>query len=197
MDPILAMIFAFGGNFAPVGYAFCDGTLVAINNNQALYALIGITYGGNGTATFGLPDLRGRSIIGTGLPAWGGLNYTPGVVGGSETVTLTIANLPQHTHAAVVNNLTVTLPASNTIGTSNTPGPTMVPAALPTLGSGPNSLPVKGYSDAAPNTNLLPGTVNGNMTVGMTGNNTAVSIRPPYMAMTYLIAIQGVFPSRS
>ncbi|WP_212005292.1 phage tail protein [Chitinophaga sp. HK235] len=195
MDPILAMIFAFGGNFAPVGYALCNGVLVDINQNSALFSLLGTTYGGNGTQTFGLPDLRGRSIIGTGqLP--GGPNYTPGMVGGTETVTLTIANLPQHTHPVTVDNLTVTLPASNTPGTSNTPGPTMAPAVLPTIGSGPNSLPIKGYSDATPNTNLLPGTVNGSMSVGPVGGNTPVPIRSPYLAMTYVIATQGVYPSR-
>ncbi|MBC9933039.1 phage tail protein [Chitinophaga qingshengii] len=196
MDPILAMVFAFGGNFAPVGYALCNGALMAISQNQALFALLGTTYGGNGQVTFGLPNLQGRSIIGTGQSTASGVNYFVGNMGGVENVTLTSANLPIHTHRIDLTKLQVSIPASNAAGTSSTPGPTMVPAALPTIGAGPNSLPIKGYSDATPNTTLLPFKGNGELISDPAGSNMPIPIQSPFLAMTYIIATQGIYPSR-
>ena len=101
MDPMLASIMIFAGNFAPRGWAFCDGQLLAISANSALFSLLGTTYGGDGRTTFGLPDLRGRAAIG---PRHGpGLsNYALGQRGGVETVTLNITQIPSHTHLATV-----------------------------------------------------------------------------------------------
>src|SRR5215211_6878169 len=105
----------FGGNFAPVNWAFCDGSVLPISENEALFSLIGTTYGGDGQTTFQLPDLRGRLAVGTGA----GSGLTPrtlGEVGGSTTVTLTPDNVPAHTHTAQ---------AVQTPGTSTSPAGTI------------------------------------------------------------------------
>jgi len=107
-DPYIGEIKIFGGNFAIQGYAFCDGTLVSIDQNEALYNLIGTTYGGDGQMTFGLPDLRGR------LPVHQGNGFQLGQSSGTETVTLNTAQLPSHNHAAVAD--------SNTGSTGNPQG---------------------------------------------------------------------------
>src|SRR5687767_9318635 len=99
MEPFLGQIQAFGFNFAPRGWAQCQGQLLAINTNTALFSLLGTTYGGNGQTTFALPDFRGRTMVGQGQGP--GLSaYTIGQVGGTESVTLTSNNLPAHTHIA-------------------------------------------------------------------------------------------------
>src|SRR5690349_11535310 len=102
MDPFLGEIKLFCGNYAPIGWAFCDGSLLPISENDALYALIGTTYGGDGINTFALPDLRGRVAIHQGQGP--GLSpYVMGETGGAETVTLTTNNLPQHTHRIIAS----------------------------------------------------------------------------------------------
>ncbi|KRS10186.1 hypothetical protein XM53_22310, partial [Roseovarius atlanticus] len=100
-DPFIGQIVLFGGNFAPRNWAFCDGQLVAISQNSALFSILGTTYGGDGRTTFGLPDLRGRVPIG---PRQGpGLTfYREGQKGGAEDVTLTQAEMPSHSHATNV-----------------------------------------------------------------------------------------------
>jgi microcystin-dependent protein len=92
-QPFVGEIRVFGGSFAPQGWAFCDGQLLAINDNQVLFTLLGTTYGGNGTTTFALPDLRGR------IPLHAGGGLVLGQSGGAEQVTLTTAQLPAHSHA--------------------------------------------------------------------------------------------------
>ena len=127
-SPYLGQIVAFGGNFAPRGWALCQGQLLNISQNTALFSLLGVTYGGNGTSTFGLPDLRGRSIVGAGQGAGLG-NYSPGQEAGVESVTLTTAQLPAHTHAAVAQpgRATSATPTGNllavTVTTATPPGP--------------------------------------------------------------------------
>src|SRR5260221_7436069 len=125
-DPILATIFMFAGNFAPRGYMFCQGQLLAISQNAALFSLLGTTYGGNGTTTFGLPDLRGRLPVGMGA----GPGLPPveqGEMAGSPTVTLTQNSMPAHTHtiAITINAAADGRPSSDTPAGSvldNTPG---------------------------------------------------------------------------
>jgi microcystin-dependent protein len=103
-QPLLGSIFIFAGNFAPRGYQLCQGQLLPIAQNTALFSILGTTYGGNGTTTFALPDLRGRAPIGQGT----GTNLSPvtlGQVGGSQNVTIATSNMPPHNH--VVNVSTV------------------------------------------------------------------------------------------
>jgi microcystin-dependent protein len=200
-DPFLGEIRMVGFTFAPYGWALCQGQTVPITQNQALFALLGTTYGGNGTSNFNLPDLQGRSPVGTGTGA-GLTTITPGDEGGQENASLTINNLPTHTHVATVSggitlSGTVTIPANSAIGnTSNTPGPTATLGA-PTYSGHDVSL----YSTNPPNTSLAPinVTLQGSapsIENSMTGNSMPVALRNPYLGLTCIIALQGLYPTR-
>jgi len=180
MEPYLGMIAAFGFNFAPRGWVMCNGSLLGINANSALFALLGTNYGGDGVNTFGIPDLRGRTPIGFGQRP-GGANYAIGDNGGVENATLTVANLPAHNH--VYNAVT-------TAGDSADPSNNRL-AAGPKTGSGPNATSLKNYSTAAGNATMNSGTI------GLTGSNTGFAIMQPYLAVNYSLATQGIFPSRN
>jgi len=184
MNPLLATITLFGGNFAPTGYAMCQGQTIAISQNTALFSLLGTTYGGNGTSTFQLPDLQGRVPIGAG----NGAGLTPvslGQVGGSESITLSVNNLPAHSHNLNVNT---------GLGNTAAPGTTTYLASSPQTGSGPNSSSLDLYTTNAPNTNLSQAGIG---TIGNTGAASPFDNHQPYLAITYIIALQGVFPSRN
>lgn len=173
----IAQVMLFAGNFAPRNWALCQGQLMAISENDALFALIGTTYGGDGRTTFALPDLRGRSPIGTGQGA--GLSSFPlGAKGGINDVTLTTNNLAQHTHGA-----TMSVAASTGNGTANTPNQN-VPANTPN--------PV--YAPAAGASAHLGGV---SATAGQTGGSQPVNVVQPYLAMNFVICLYGIFPSRS
>lgn len=195
MEPYLASIAIFGGNFAIRGWAFCQGQLLSIAQNTALFSLLGTTYGGNGQTTFGLPDLRGRAPIGVGQGP-GLSSYSLGQMGGTETVTLTMSNLPAHSHSADASGLQVTPSASAAAGTTNVPGPSVVPAVLPTIGSGPGATSIKGYAVKDNTATLAVGTVAGTIGIGVTGGSQPFETRDPYVAVNYIIAMEGVFPSR-
>lgn len=196
MTPYLALIILFGGNFEIRGWAFCWGQIISIAQNTALFSLLGTTYGGNGTTTFSLPDLRGRMPIGWGQGP-GLSNYAIGQSGGTESVTLLLNNMPSHTHPIATNTLSVTPSASTAAGTSLTPDSTLVPATLPTVGSGPTGVPVKGYAAQDKTATLAPSIIGGNITVGPAGGSQPAPIMNPYLALSYLIALEGVFPSRN
>lgn len=196
MEPYLAMIIAFGGNFTINGWAMCWGQLMSIAQNSALFALLGTIYGGDGVQTFGLPDLRGRAPIGWGQGP-GLSTYTIGQKAGTENTTLIITNLPAHNHTADISKLTSTPSASTAAGTTTTPGSALVPAMLPTIGSGPSGNPINGYATKDSTATLSPDTVGGSISIGITGGNQPFSILNPYLAITYLIALNGIFPSRS
>lgn len=180
MDPYLAEIRLFGGNFAPSEFAFCDGKLISIAENSALFALIGTTYGGDGQYTFALPDLRGRVPVGTGsgpgLPS-----IELGQKWGTETMTLLSNNLPAHTHqgtlAAVVNS-----------GSGTGEGPTGA-----YWGKSSESI----YSPSADSTLMNAGAVQVTAQVGSTGSNAPVNAMQPYLALNYIICTEGIFPSRN
>ena len=165
-EPFIGSIILFGGNFAPRNWAFCNGQLLAISQNTALFSLLGTTYGGNGQTTFALPDLRGRAPIHFGQGP-GLTNYDLGQVGGEETVTLTQAQLPPHTH---------TQPTTNGQQTTNRPG---------------NALPARGgvYSNESDGSAFHPTTATGG---GQPHDN-----RSPYLAVNYIICLFGIFPSRN
>jgi len=181
MNPDLAMIYLFAGNFAPVGYAFCNGQTLAISTNTALFSLIGTLYGGDGVTTFHLPDLRGRMPVHQGQGPGTSL-YNLGQSGGSESTTLNISQLPAHSHAINV---------TSGAGTTALPDGTTYLAAGPSTGSGPNASMLKSYTKNAANVSL-----NAN-TIGSAGGGQPFSIIQPYLAVSYLIALQGVFPSRN
>lgn len=169
-------------NFAPKGWAFCNGQTLAINTNTALFSLLGTTYGGNGTSNFQLPNMQGRVPVHMGQGP--GLSpYTLGQVGGTETVTLISSNLPQHAHSL---SLTARVPASS--GNADNPAP---------AGNNPaNSVHALNYSSAAPNVNMSS-TVSISGTTGSAGSNQPVSIMQPYTVLNCIIALQGIFPSRN
>jgi microcystin-dependent protein len=181
MTPDLAMIFAFGSNFAPQGYLFCSGQLLSIAQNTAVFSLLGTTYNGNGTTTFGLPDLRGRVPIGQGQGP-GLSNYVLGQSSGLESVSLSISNLPAHRHA---------LSANTAAGTTGVPGTTTYLSKGPSTGSGPNATVENIYTTTAPNTTLASDAISS------IGGNIPVSILQPYLAVSYIIAILGIFPTRN
>ena len=178
-EPILGQIMPFGGAVVPRGWAPANGQLLAINQYTALFSLIGTYYGGNGVSTFGLPDLRGRAILGS---TGGGGNYPVGTVSGTTTVTLLGAQLPQHTH---------TLQASSVKGTGR--------ASIAPAGHlfGENTEPVGNpkmifAAPSSKDTALQVGTNIGPMGGGVPHNNLQ-----PYLVISYLIALNGIYPSRN
>ncbi len=170
MEPFIGQIQAFGFNFAPRGWAQCNGQLLSIAQNTALFSLLGTMYGGNGQTTFGLPDLRGRFPLhtgqGPGLP-----NYQQGQMSGSDSVTLLTTNMPAHTHQ-------YQLQAAEE-GTTDSPSGTFV------AGNGTNSFSAS--SDVLMATN----------SVAPAGGNQPFAVKNPYLCINYCIALVGIFPSRN
>jgi microcystin-dependent protein len=192
MDQFLSTILIWPPNFAPRGWALCAGQVMSISQNTALFSLIGTMYGGDGVQTFQLPDLRGRVPLGAGQGT--GLSpYIVGQSGGTENVTLTNSTLAAHTHTATPAGLSATVPAVTTGGTTNQPTPS-VALATPTDAA---RNPLNIYSNATPTQNLAPGTVTGSISVGSAGGGQPHANIQPYLAVNYIIALQGIFPSRN
>jgi len=180
MEGTMSEIRLFAGNFEPKSWAYCAGQLLPINTNQALFSLLGTTYGGNGIQTFALPDLRGRIPMGTGNAA--GINtYQLGEVNGINNITATMGNLPAHTHAPAPG-LALSIPAYSDSGDVGTPTGNHL-AALSGL-----------YSNKTPDTTMKP--ISTSVTVGVTGSNQPMNIMQPYLGMNYIICLYGIFPSR-
>lgn len=187
MEPILGQIMMFGGNFAPKGWAFCNGQIMPIAQNQALYSLLGTMYGGDGRTTFALPDLRGKTPIKWGtLP--GGSNYTQGQSGGTENVILSVAELPAHSHP-----VTSRITGKFTINASPNPGNT--------------NDPTNNYLAASSSVDVYDSTTNAemgsqiinhqeNVNMAYSGGNSPHYNRQPGLTLNFVIALQGIFPSR-
>jgi len=197
-EPFLGEIIMFGGNFAPRGWAFCNGQLMSISQNSALFSILGTTYGGDGQTTFALPNLQGRVPVHAGQSP-GTSRYVLGEVSGTENITLTANELPAHVHTVALSgtgNVSVALGASSAAGNAPAPGPTTVPAKV---ASGLNTL--NAYSTTAPDTTLLPvnttTTVNVAGNTGVAGNNLPVPVVQPYVVVNFIIATEGMFPSRN
>jgi microcystin-dependent protein len=174
-DPFLGEIETFGFGFAPRGWAFCDGQLLQISQNTALFSLLGTTFGGDGRTSFGLPDLRGRVAVhaGTG-PGLSQIRW--GQKGGGENHTLTVAQMPSHTHTA-------TLRATTRRGNTADPeGHTLAMKSRTNI-----------YQTAAPEVDMQAGSV----VIESTGNGQSFSIRDPYLGIYHSIALQGLYPSRN
>lgn len=179
-EPYVGEIRLFAGNFAPERWAFCDGSLLPISENEALFALIGTTYGGDGQSTFALPNFRGRVPIGAGQGA-GLSNRMLGENVGQESITLTTANMPSHSHTArlVVNNTNASTSVPNAISSIATSGSF----------SGRTFLPNLSYNSNVPD--ILIQTV----TTSAVGNSIPISISRPRLGLNYIIALSGIFPS--
>lgn len=175
-NPFVGEIRLFGGNFAPVNWQFCDGRLLSISEFSTLYNLIGTTYGGDGVQTFGLPDLRSRVPIhwGTGL---GLSTYVIGQQSGVETVTLTQQQLPQHTHSWPVSTASAggKLPIGQQLGVASVNAyQSALPAAALYESSGGGAQALTNVGGSQPHDNLMP-----------------------YLAVTYIISLFGVYPSQN
>lgn len=208
MDAFIGMISPFGFNFAPRQWGMCNGALIAISQNSALFSLIGTYYGGDGRTTFGLPDLRGRSAIGYGHGP-GLSSYNIGMASGFETQTLNVLQMPSHTHSAVFTPTPGGAPLEVTVEASTDAGETAAPAAGSYLattvaGGGGQDKPEKIYrANAGTGTVTLGGVTamgggtSGTVTVGQTGGTQAFSILNPFQAINYSICMYGIFPSRN
>ena len=191
-EPFIGQIIQGGWNFAPRGYAYCNGQQLGIAQNTALFSLLGTTYGGNGTTTFGLPDLRGRSMINQGQSP-GLSNYVLGQMGGAESVTLTLPNLPAHNHPFTG---TGTLGAAIGKASEATPDNGSVLARSVDAASPPPSIPEIYLPPGTATTVNLAG-VNISGTTGVVGNNQPAATLSPYTCVSVVIALQGIFPSRN
>lgn len=171
-DQFVAEIRIFPFNFPPTGWAFCNGQLMPISQNTALFSLLGTTYGGDGKSTFALPDFQGSVPIQQGQGS--GLSlYDLGQMGGSETVTLLTSEIPAHAHqASAATGSGPTSPANNAWG----------------QGAGRTPPPV--YVDGSPNVTMAPATV------AITGSSFPHNNMQPYLTLNFCIAMQGIFPQR-
>src|SRR5690554_4668029 len=179
MEQFLGQIIMVGFNFAPRGWAFCDGRLLPIAQNAALFSLLGTTYGGDGRTTFALPDLRGRAAIGMGQGP--GLSQrAQGEMSGAENVTLLHTQMPAHTHS---------LMASTADGTTNAPVEAVIAV---------NKVPVDRSNVVNGNAFVQssPNTVMNSQSIGAAGGNQPHNNMQPYLAVNYLIALEGIYPSR-
>ncbi|MEM6335565.1 MAG: tail fiber protein [Bacteroidota bacterium] len=175
-EPFLGEVRMFGFNFAPRGWALCNGQILPINQNQSLYSLLGTTYGGDGRTVFALPDLRGRTPVHQGSA--GGPNRGLGQRFGQEFVTLTVAQMPAHTH---------TVPARDQAGNSGSPASARF-AGSQTVGGGRQDIL---HSDRAPDATLA------SSAVANAGGGQAHFNMQPYQVVNFGIALQGLFPSRN
>ncbi|SHK18714.1 phage tail protein [Hymenobacter psychrotolerans] len=175
--PYLGEIIMFAGTYPPRGYAFCDGQILSIAQNTALFSLLGTTYGGNGQTTFALPDLRGRLPMHNGQGP--GLSpHTLGEIAGTENVTLTFNQMPAHNHTATATQVT-TSP-----GNTNNPSG----ALLANDGAGGTQYATGVASNAS---------MAGAPTIGIAGGNQPHPNMPPYLCINFCIALEGIYPSRN
>lgn len=170
-------VISFG--FAPKGWAMCNGQFLPINQNQALFSILGTTYGGNGQTTFALPDYRGRAAVGAGSI------YQEGEKQGAETITLSAANLPAHTHVEPIK-------VSNDAATLHAPVANAVIAASSVVVNS-KSHSLLGFNSSAPNVGLAGATTT---TAGLV-NPTPIGTMQPYLVLNYIICIEGIFPSQN
>lgn len=171
-DPFIGEIRMFGGNFAPAGWAFCNGQLMAISENDALFTLIGTTYGGDGQETFGLPDLQGRVPVHAGQGPSITQNYQLGEKAGSEQVTLTTQQLPIHNHGWLASNdpSNSLIPTSNVVSTPLNITPYFAGAASVPL----NAQSLQPVGGSQPHDNMMP-----------------------FLCVNFIISLFGIFPSQS
>lgn len=165
-QPFIGEIRMFGGNFAPVGWSFCNGAILPIDQNDALFNLIGTTYGGDGQTTFALPDLQSR------VPIHVGPGFALGQSGGTESVTLTVSQIPAHAHVPQ---------ASSNSGTQNAPG------------GGVWAVPSSGtiYNTTAPSVTMAAGAL------GSDGGSQPHDNMVPFLVINFILSLFGVFPSQT
>ncbi|MBP2230996.1 microcystin-dependent protein [Azospirillum agricola] len=225
MDMTIGMIFVVAFDWAPRDTAYCRGQTVSVNQNQALFSLLGFRYGGDNASNFGIPDLQGRVPIGTGTTTWSPL--PTGQKGGNASVTLSQANLPVHTHGAsftpVVSPTTIEFPAvagnlsvAGTMEATTNTTATNIPGGSNTWLGAPSSTSIKMYGPAGgtnvplsgltmsvsgspslpKQTTTINSVVGGSVAIGSAGGSAAVSLIQPFLALNFVIAMQGIYPNR-
>lgn len=226
MDAFIGTVLPVAFNYPPRGWVFCNGQTMSISQNSALFALVGTMYGGDGQNTFGIPDLRGRTIVGSQATGPGlapvaqgekaGSNNVTVIANGTVNISLTSANLPAHTHPATMTPAGLTANTTVTVGTALVG----VPAAVannggltntPTGGSGANLFLPAGTAPVTPN-NLggVSTQLGGSASVSVSANtgggqplaapvvtSATTSIMQPYLGLNYILAVEGIFPSRN
>ena len=180
-EPYIGTLCVFAGNFAPRGWAFAHGQLLPISQYQALFSLLGTTYGGDGRTTFALPDLRGRAAIsagqGAGLP-----DFRLGQPGGDVTTSLSVANMPNHTHSVTV---------STTV--ANEDGNTDLPAGAVWASESRSDIY---YTGTPTNSDELAGNAV-TVEIGNTGGSQSINTQSPYLTLNWIIALEGIYPARN
>jgi len=172
-EPFIGQIIQAGFNFAPRGYATCDGQIMSIAQNTALFSLLGTTFGGDGRVTFGLPDLRGRTPLHQG----NGPGLTPRVIGemaGAENVTLLSSQMPTHNHL---------MSTTNVAGAVSTPGGNFVAPSSDSV--------ISNFRPTSDGSTLHP------QSIGLAGGNQPHNNMQPYLVTNFCIALEGIFPSRN
>jgi microcystin-dependent protein len=182
MEEIMGTIKLFAGNFAPDGFLYCNGQLLQISQYTALYSLLGTTYGGNGTTTFALPDLRSRVPVGGGMGASPstGTTVNSGEMAGETNHTLTNAEMPAHNHGIAVSNANASQAAATSGASIATPGASV----------GRDFNQTFGFNATAPNTILNSGTAQSS------GSSMPHNNMQPYLGLSYIICSEGIYPAR-
>jgi microcystin-dependent protein len=197
-EPYIGEIIIFAGNFAPAGWVQCQGQLLSIAQYQALFSILGTMYGGNGVTNFGVPDLRSRVAVGIGQGP--GLSvYTEGQLGGSENVTLNTTQMPLHNHTFTATGITATVQAGGGVGTVSSPAGNYLTNGGDATGQGLGEVAFS-YAPAA-NAGTLANIAGVSVTVPAAAIGNAGGSQPhtniqPYLGVNYIMAIQGIFPSR-
>ncbi|MDF2384278.1 phage tail protein [Nostoc ellipsosporum NOK] len=181
MEGTVGEIRMFAGNFAPRNWAFCQGQIVPLQSNVALFAIVGTIYGGNGTSNFALPNLSGRTPVGVGQGP-GLSSYQIGQIGGTENKTLTSLNLPAHTHPV---SGSITMPANTTLGNQDGPQSNYPAFFTDTEAYNTASNGTMGAMKVSP------------FVVAQAGSSAAYSSRQPVLGINYIICMFGVFPARN
>jgi microcystin-dependent protein len=229
MDAFMGTVLAVGFNYPPRGWLFCNGQTVPISQNSAMFALLGTMYGGDGQSTFGIPDLRGRVVVGSQAQGPGLANVTQGekagtnnatvISNGTATITLNTANMPSHTHTATLNLSGLTATTNISVGSNTTGSATMAAGSTLTSTLAPPAatnlsaaiyLPAATTQTAPQNLGGVTTTVNstgGTVTNSNTGSGTPLTVpvvstatisnMQPYLGLNYIIAMEGIFPSRN
>lgn len=226
MDAFMGSVLAVGFNYPPRGWLFCNGQTVPINQNAAMFALLGTMYGGDGQNTFGIPDLRGRVVVGSQAQGPGLANVAQGekagsnnatvISNGTATIALTTANMPSHTHTGTLNLSGLSATTTMSVGTTAS---TNIASAGATVNNSPGAPSVGAASIYQPSGTPQVGAVNVGgftTTVGATGgtvsnsntgggqpltvpvvSSATISNMQPYLGLNYIIAMEGIFPSRN
>lgn len=180
MDEYIGVVKMFAGGFAPKGWALCQGQLLPIAQYNALFSILGTTYGGDGRTTFALPNLGGRVPVGTG-PSSGAGQYVNGQIGGAESVTLLQTEMPAHNHQVMANS---------NAGTTNNPEAKVPAAAQFQIDRSSPIVPVNAYADST------SGSMMNGQTVSPAGGNQPHNNMQPYLGMNYIICLEGIYPPR-